>query len=161
MRNALQIFKRCPFRIWQMFVVISINPLIMPLLFAPIHCHFVTPLYNVTVSLNKLQVNKYFFCPKIIGSSNPFREKIFSLFLMSTQTRSPLLNGCMGCVPRRKSLAVHSDLSPPSSSEVKNEWSHIFIFLYALVVCTGRHLSLLTENQDIPSVCLSTSNYVS
>jgi hypothetical protein len=62
----------------------------MPLLFAPIHCHFVIPLYNVTVSLNKLQVNKYFFLSE---NHREFRslqgEGIFSFPDVHTNSEPP------------------------------------------------------------------------
>jgi hypothetical protein len=35
-----------------------------------------------------------------------------------------------------------ADQSPPFGAKVKNEWSHVFTFTYALMLCAGKILSV-------------------
>jgi hypothetical protein len=55
----------------------------------------------------------------------------------------PPLQCVMGALSlRMRQLGCEADHSPPSSAEVKNDWSYTYTLPYVLMVCTGTTLPL-------------------
>jgi hypothetical protein len=63
---------------------------------------------------------------------------------------SLLFNKCPGSFPRVKRPQLQADHTPPSSAEVKNEWSYQSIFIHAFTAWTA-------ENSTFMEYCLNTS----